>query len=74
MFENYIENRKNEIINNLIKLISFKSISTTNINSPFPFGMECSNCLNYVLDLAKSMGFKTKNVDEHCGYIVFGEG
>lgn len=74
MFEEYIESKKNEIINNLIKLISFKSISTTNINSPFPFGMECSNCLHYVLDLAKSMGFKTKNVDEYCGYIEFGEG
>ena len=46
MFEKYIENTKNNMINNLKKLISFKSISDYNPASPFPFGIECSNCLN----------------------------
>ena len=39
-----------------------------------PFGRNCSDALNYILNLADSMGFKTKNIDGYCGYIEFGEG
>lgn len=74
MFDNYIDNLKNDMINELTKVISYKSISVIDSNSKYPFGEECNKCLNYVLDLAKSLGFRTKNVDGYCGYIEFGEG
>lgn len=74
MFDEIIENSKNEIIDSLSELIKFPSVSDESMSSAFPFGEECNNALNYILNLGNSMGFKTKNVDGYCGYIEFGEG
>ncbi len=74
MFDETIENSKNEIINTLCELIKFPSVSDESGTSQYPFGEECNNILNYVLELGNSMGFKTKNIDAYCGYIEFGEG
>ena len=74
MFDKYIEENKDKIIDSLKNIISFKSISIEASNSQYPFGEECSKCLHYVLDLANSLGFRTKNIDEYCGFIEFGEG
>ena len=37
-------------------------------------GEECKKALDYTLNLAKKLGFRTKNLDGYCGYIEFGEG
>lgn len=74
MFDEIIEKSKNEIINSLLELIKFPSVSDESGTSKYPFGEECNNALNYILDLGKSMGFRTKNIDGYCGYIEFGEG
>lgn len=74
MFDETIENSKNKIINTLCELIKFPSVSDESGTSQYPFGEECNNVLNYVLELGNSMGFKTKNIDAYCGYIEFGEG
>ncbi len=74
MFDEIIEKSKNEIINSLSELIKFPSVSDESGTSEYPFGEECNNALNYILDLGKSMGFRTKNIDGYCGYIEFGEG
>lgn len=74
MFDDIIENNKNEIIDSLSELIKFPSVSDENSSSQYPFGEECNNALNYILELGNSMGFRTKNVDGYCGYIEFGEG
>lgn len=74
MFDEIIENNKNEIIDSLSELIKFPSVSDENSSSQYPFGEECNNALNYILELGNSMGFRTKNVDGYCGYIEFGEG
>lgn len=71
--ENIIKNKQN-IIDTACELIKFKSISTETNNPNMPFGEECKNVLDYTLNLAKSLGFKTKNLDGYCGYIEFGEG
>lgn len=74
MFDNFIENNKQEIINNLCELIKIPSVSQDTNDSNHPFGEECTSALNYILSLGKSLGFKTKNIDNYCGYIEFGEG
>lgn len=74
MFDELIENEKENIIEQTSKLIEFQSISEETNNSEYPFGKECSKALNYILELGKQMGFKTKNIDNYCGYIEFGEG
>lgn len=74
MFDEWIDNQKENIINTLEKLVSFNSVSIETGNSDIPFGTECKNVLDYTLNLAKNLGFRTKNLDGYCGYIEFGEG
>ncbi len=74
MINKFIEDNKDEILNTICELIKIPSISIESDNPSKPFGEECDKALNYFLDLANSMGFKTKNIDGYCGYIEFGEG
>lgn len=39
-----------------------------------PFGKECKEVLEHTLEIAKNMGFRTKNIDGYCGYVEFGKG
>ncbi len=39
-----------------------------------PLGKGINDAINYMLDLGKKFGFKTKNLDGYCGYIEMGEG
>lgn len=74
MFDELIENSKKEILHNTSELIKIPSISIETNNPKIPFGEDCSKALNYILKLGESLGFRTKNIDEYCGYIEFGEG
>lgn len=74
MFEKYILSNKQNIIGSICDLITYPSISIETNNSHFPFGKACSDSLKYFLNLANSLGFKTKNVDGYCGWAEFGEG
>lgn len=74
MIEKYIENHKNEIIEKTQELIRIPSVLCASSNPAHPFGEPVNNALEYMLNLGKSMGFKTKNIDGYCGYIEFGEG
>jgi succinyl-diaminopimelate desuccinylase len=74
MIEKFIEENKDNILKNICELIKIPSVSIESNNTEIPFGIECSNALNYVLNLASTMGFRTKNIDGYCGYIEFGEG
>lgn len=74
MFKNYILESRQDIVGNICDLITFPSISEETGNSHFPFGKACSDSLKYFLNLASSLGFKTKNVDGYCGFAEFGEG
>lgn len=74
-FLSYANKYKNEMIEKLSELVSIKS---TLVEQPevvdAPFGSECVRALKYVLDLASSMGFTVKNIDNVCGHVEFGEG
>lgn len=74
MFDKFIDENKNEIINTVSELIKIPSVSTETDNPSLPFGEHCTNALNYILALGNSLGFRTKNIDNYCGYIEFGEG
>lgn len=39
-----------------------------------PFGQGNKDCLEYVLSVAKDLGFRTVNLDGYCGYAEVGEG
>lgn len=74
MFSKYIDNKKEEMIENLQKLIQIPSVYEESSNPKKPFGENANKALEYMLDLGKKMGFRTKNIDGYCGYIEFGEG
>lgn len=74
MFKNEIQKNKEDLINSIIEVCKFKSISEYNENSKYPFGEECNKALEYVLEKAKEFGFKTKNLDGYCGYVEIGKG
>ena len=74
MFDKFIDEKQSEIIYTLSELIKIPSVTTTTDNPSLPFGEHCTNALNYILALGNSMGFRTKNIDNYCGYIEFGEG
>lgn len=74
MFEKYILENKNNIIEKVCDLITYPSISVETYDSRIPFGQACSDSLKYFLHLADELGFRTKNIDGYCGYAEFGEG
>ncbi len=74
MFENRIEELKEEIIEKTCELIKIPSVNSESIDKKKPFGEEINRALEYTLDLGKKLGFRTKNIDGYCGYIEFGEG
>lgn len=63
---------KEDLINNLQELIKIPSIYELSKNPKEPFGSNTIKALNYVLDLGKDLGFRTKNINGYCGYIEFG--
>ena len=75
MLEEYIQNKRDDIIGYTCELIKFPSIATYQPeNKEMPFGKACHDVLEYTLALGKKLGFRTKNIDGYCGYIEFGEG
>ncbi len=70
----YIDSKKDDIIKAIKDTIAFKSVSESSNIEGAPFGEECKKVLDYVLNLGKELGFRTKNLDGYCGYIEFGEG
>lgn len=63
-----------EIIEKTQNLIRIPSVHSESANPSMPFGENANRALEYILDLGKNLGFRTKNVDGYCGYIEFGEG
>lgn len=74
MIDNYIKSYKDEIIKKTQELIQIPSVICPSNNSHHPFGESINNALEYMLNLGKNLGFRTKNMDGYCGYIEFGEG
>lgn len=74
MFDEIIDKEKDNIIKSICEIVKFSSISMENATEEAPLGYECKKALDYVLDLGNKMGLKTKNLDNYCGYIEFGEG
>lgn len=74
MFEKDIENLKEKIISSTCELIKIPSVNYESDSPNLPFGKACNDALEYVLNLANDLGFRTKNIDGYCGYVEFGEG
>ena len=65
---------KDDMIQEIINLVRYESVSIKSDDKEKPFGEECKKALEHILELGKKLGFNTKNIDGYCGYIEFGEG
>ena len=74
MIENFIKDNQEDMIKHLQELIQIPSVYSESKNPLMPFGKNANKALEYMLNLGKQLGFKTKNMDGYCGYIEFGEG
>lgn len=74
MFENKVDELKDEIIAKASRLIQIPSIYKESREADKPFGEDVNRALQYMLSLGDDLGFRTKNIDGYCGYIEFGEG
>ena len=74
-FKKIAENYKNNMVKDLSGFVSIPStLSEQPENKDCPFGEACKDALLYILDLGKKMGFETKNIDNVCGHIEYGDG
>ncbi len=71
---NYIDKIKDEIITSTCEIINIPSVFNDSDNSNTPFGKYTVDALEYILNLGKSFGFRSQNIDNKCGYIEFGKG
>ncbi len=73
MFNEYIRERKSEIINSVLESVKINSVEGIP-EEGMPFGRGVNDALEHALALADKMGFRTKNVDGYFGYAEYGEG
>ena len=62
-----------DLVRSVQELVQIKSVHEQPLPGK-PFGDGVDKALGYVLSLAESMGFSTKNLDGYCGYAEYGEG
>ena len=72
-FYKLIENKKDELVKNLQGAIKIRSLYEDD-DSGYPYGKNVKDCLDYMLKLSESLGFKTYNMDNHLGWCEYGEG
>lgn len=71
--DKWIDDHKEEIISVLQRTLRFRSIEGKP-EPGAPYGREVADCLNDFLAAAEEMGFSSKNLDGHAGYIDVGQG
>ncbi|MDR6227344.1 dipeptidase PepV [Desmospora profundinema] len=70
-----MEKRRESLIHHLTQLCAIESIrDESTAREGAPFGEAIATALDYMLDLGKTDGFETKNVDGYAGHIQYGEG
>ena len=69
-----VEKRRNQFLEDLKGLLRIESVKDPETSSPqYPMGKKVGEALDYVLNLGKSAGFTTKNLDGFAGYVEYGD-
>lgn len=68
-----IENNKEKLIEDVLKLVSYESVQGE-AKEGMPAGEKVAAVLKETLAMGKAYGFKTMNVSGHAGVIEYGEG
>lgn len=71
----WIEQHSEDMIKDLQKLVSFKSVSHAELAQPgAPFGAECKKALEHILGICHGFGFADTDMDGYIGYADYGTG
>lgn len=70
---NKVEEIREELIKSTQEIVKIKSVQE-DPKEGMPFGEGVNKALEFSLELCKSMGFKTTNLDGYIGYAELGEG
>lgn len=73
MVKEFIELNRVHILDTLQSLLKIESVKGHPVQGG-PFGSGPAEALTYVLSLAESRGFLTKNVDGYAGHVEYGDG
>ncbi|MCI2057728.1 MAG: dipeptidase PepV [Oscillibacter sp.] len=68
-----IEQLRPDMIAALKTLVNIKSVQDAPAPGA-PYGKGAADCLAAALELCKKLGFRTHNMDGHCGWAEYGEG
>ncbi|WP_130805803.1 Sapep family Mn(2+)-dependent dipeptidase [Senegalia massiliensis] len=68
-----IDKYKEELLQSIIEVVNIPSVKGE-AKEHAPFGENPKKALLKALDIAKDLGFKTKNIDNYIGYAEYGEG
>ncbi|MGW8115450.1 dipeptidase PepV [Caproicibacterium sp. NSD3] len=69
----WIDSQKDALTKDLQKCIQIRSVYEDD-KSGYPYGEKVQECLQYVLSLAKDMGFAVQNWENHIGWCEYGNG
>ncbi|AFK85338.1 MULTISPECIES: dipeptidase PepV [Thermoanaerobacterium] len=73
VLDQYVDALKDDLVKSTQEIIKIKS-TEGDMKPGMPYGEGVAKALELALDIAKSLGFKTKNVDGYVGYAEYGEG
>lgn len=72
-FDEFIENQKEDLIAHLRQCIQIPSVYRVD-DSGNPYGQPLRDCLDYMLDLCRAMGFDAQEMDGQVGWCEYGQG
>ncbi len=71
MNHSIIENYYDDILETLSQLIAIPSIAEETGDPKMPFGEKATEALDFILEKARSLGFKTENIGNAAGYAEY---
>ncbi|MEG2785410.1 MAG: dipeptidase PepV [Anaerovoracaceae bacterium] len=74
MIKTFIDNNKDNMIQDVIELINIPTVFDKNPCQGGPFGQNVKIGLEKVLKMAEDMGMEAKNIDGYAGEITIGKG
>lgn len=72
-YKKYIDTHFDEALKSIIEIIRIKTVKAEKTGDA-PYGAELKRGLSKVLEIAQSLGFRVKNLDNYIGYAEYGEG
>lgn len=71
--DQFIADNKQNILNDIAKLVRFNSVSEETGDPAVPFGQGCKDVLDEALSICEGMGFAVKNYDYYAGSASIGD-